>query len=146
MLKALTHPHSLLASLTRAGVSCLLHATGGMIHTIGNYKVFMTLDCRSRGNPGTANWCQQATRFGCSMVAVAATMLLPLLPHLTAASAAPTTMATLPAGSVAGVLEALTVLEDLLSPGSPIIFSGASGLRFELPKSGGEHPSTAAHC
>ena len=50
--------------------------------------------------------------------------------------AAARTMATLPAGSVEGVAEALTVTEDLTQPGAPIVFEGASGARFELPKSG----------
>ena len=39
-------------------------------------------------------------------------------------------------GAVEGVAEALTVTEDLTQPGAPIVFEGASGARFELPKSG----------
>jgi hypothetical protein len=45
------------------------------------------------------------------------------------------TMAVLPAGSVAGIEEALTVMEDLSKPNSPTVFLGSSGLRFELSKS-----------
>lgn len=42
-------------------------------------------------------------------------------------------MATLPAGSVAGINEPLRVLEDLLTTDAPIVFEGVT-LRFELAK------------
>ena len=44
-------------------------------------------------------------------------------------------MAVIPAGSVLGIGEELTVTEDLAHPNSPTVFEGASGLRIELTKS-----------
>ena len=44
-------------------------------------------------------------------------------------------MAVIPAGSVTGIGEELTVSEDLAHPNSPTVFEGASGLRFEVTKS-----------
>ena len=44
-------------------------------------------------------------------------------------------MAVLPAGSVSGISEELTVTEDLGQPNSPTVFEGSSGLKFELTKS-----------
>lgn len=59
--------------------------------------------------------------------------LLVVLP--TFAAAERHIMAVLPAGSVVGVNEALTVTEDLSLPNSPTLFAGDSGLRIELSKS-----------
>ena len=44
-------------------------------------------------------------------------------------------MAVLPAGSVAGINEELTVTEDLEKPNSPTVFESASGLKYVLTKS-----------
>ena len=48
-------------------------------------------------------------------------------------ASASTVMATLPANTVPGISEDLTVLEDLTHPGSAIVFKGAT-LRYEITK------------
>lgn len=53
----------------------------------------------------------------------------------TATSGGRQIMAVLPAGSVSGISEELTVTEDLGQPNSPTVFEGSSGLKFELTKS-----------
>ena len=66
-----------------------------------------------------------------ALLLLAQLLLLPAA----AVAAGRQTMAVLPAGTVAGIREALTVTEDLLLPNSPTVFLGDSGLRFELSKS-----------
>ena len=67
------------------------------------------------------------------MVALLVPLALPLL--FGAAMGELHTMAVLPAGSITGISEAITVTEDLSLPNSPTVFLGGSGLRFEVSKS-----------